>query len=842
VAREPSVAPPKVKRWRLWLLVTLASIVSAAMCFSCQALGTALLSLTKVESNGDFLDLAWRAGLQGFFALMAYAIAIGMTVHAGRQLGQFIGGSGIPELKCELGGVHLVGLFDIRVLIGKLAGLAFAIGAGLPVGCEGPFVHASACVSHNMMMAIPAFQDLMCVRQLRLMAVSTMVAVGVGCTFTAPLGGVLYALEVTDSFQSSNYVPCFFGATVAGLINISIRGMLSTDSPFYFEPLFKTDLKSIKLSQMEHIFLLAMYTLFGVVCGCCGALFVHMHRRWIKTVGFLVSRQENVPGLASQHVANTEEAGEDEPDDVPDVDLGTNAADAASAGTTAPIVVVAPPTNATGPYSSTVLQHVSSSMTVTTSTGDAPFGGMPSSKHRARFVSALSFGSEEEDIDEELPESHPSRQAQQASQTRLRQRKLYFGIVISLVGVANFFLLWLVPFLSKYRTQPKLLDALTSRNDLQWGVEHPSIHIFLCVVIKYITTTFVLALPLPMGSVAPAFVLGAIIGRAAGWLLKPVCTLSLMEGICSEPLQDEFLGRFALIGASAFVAGSMQSFAQVIVVFERTCLPEMLIPLCASALAAIFIAQCLSKNFFDSVIEMKKLPHLPALGQGREALNAEGIMRREIPIVPVNAGVSGLAEARARYPNWNYEVPIVDVPENMGRGITNGWGGEMKVSDRLVVVKSLLEMPCLGSEEEELLASGSAAAGVKFIMKDAAAPVVISHLTPLKVLLPMLTSLERNTAFVARQGYLVGAITMADLYTTACGQKIVSGLNAVDRRKTHAVHPGISWNPRCARKHNSSTGGDSESGCLEMTVAQAAPSGNTASPVPLLEQERDTDG
>ena len=51
---------------------------------------------------------------------------------------------------------------------------------------------------------------------------------------------------------------------------------------------------------------------------------------------------------------------------------------------------------------------------------------------------------------------------------------------------------------------------------------------------------------------------------------------------------------FALVDASALVAGTMRSIAQVIVVFERTTLPKLLLSLVASSLAAIFVGQSLT--------------------------------------------------------------------------------------------------------------------------------------------------------------------------------------------------------------------------------------------------------
>lgn len=43
-------------------------------------------------------------------------------------------GSGIPEVKTYLNGVHIRGLLTLRTLVAKLSGICFSISAGLIAG------------------------------------------------------------------------------------------------------------------------------------------------------------------------------------------------------------------------------------------------------------------------------------------------------------------------------------------------------------------------------------------------------------------------------------------------------------------------------------------------------------------------------------------------------------------------------------------------------------------------------------------------------------------------------------------------------------------------------------
>lgn len=752
-----SEQPHKVKRWRLWLLILVSSVVAASLTFLCGAAGTALLRLVLELSplgEDDFLNACVRILVQSVCALCAYLVAIGLTVHSGRQLGQFIGGSGIPELKCELGGVHLMGLFNHRVLVGKLLGLAFAIGSGLPVGCEGPFVHASCCINHSLMCWLPVFHGILDSRKLRHMATSSMVAVGVACTFGAPLGGVLYALEVTDSFQASNYVPCFFGATIAGIVNSGLRRVIPKYAP---TPLFETDLKdNWNLTHVESVGMLLLYIFFGCLCGVLGACFVQLHSCFVGSVNKLATSSSDIlpPDVEVSCNEQVEEGELLTRSNTLSHSLSTG--ERVSSGERISL----------GGLQRRCFVSAASIQALPTERLPAAAIAVPASPHGPATVAA-STG----------PAILPSVSAngQAPKQFTLRQRRLYFAVIVTAVGLVNGILIWSIPVLRQYPTQPRLLNVLVSSGDISWGGATGEFgalfwHLGVCFLLKFISTACTLALPLPMGSVAPAFVLGAIFGRLVGNTLEALCDLG---HYCGEDFKAQCAPRLAMIGASAFVAGSMQSFAQVIIVFELTCLPDMLLPLCTSALTAIFTAQRFSKSFFDSVIELKKLPYLPSLASGRDACNAEQIMRREFPVLPISAGPDAIANARARYLDWHFEVPIVDGPEL--ENPLQLCPQEVRREHRFVVMLTLPSFPVMSDAELRLASQcmRSVQDKARFLLKGARSPVLVPHNTPLKVLLSMLISLERSTAFVTQNGYLVGAVTMADLYSFACGQKFV---------------------------------------------------------------------
>ena len=69
-------------------------------------------------------------------------------------------GSGIPQMKCVLaGGARIDHYLSARTLAAKVLSLVLAIGGGLAVGKEGPYVHISTCVAQQLC-RLPLFRRL----------------------------------------------------------------------------------------------------------------------------------------------------------------------------------------------------------------------------------------------------------------------------------------------------------------------------------------------------------------------------------------------------------------------------------------------------------------------------------------------------------------------------------------------------------------------------------------------------------------------------------------------------------------------------------------------------------
>ncbi|XP_038243761.1 chloride channel protein 1 [Dermochelys coriacea] len=189
-------------------------------------------------------------------------------------------GSGIPELKTIMRGVVLKEYLTLKAFVAKVVGLTAGLGSGMPIGKEGPFVHiASICAA-----VLSKFMSIFCgvyenvYRQLELLVAAC--AVGVGCCFGAPLGGVLFSIEVTSTyFAVRNYWRGFFAATFSAFI-FRVLAVWNKDA-VTITALFRTNFRMDFPFDLQE---LPAFAVIGICCGFLGAFFVYLNRQVVLCV------------------------------------------------------------------------------------------------------------------------------------------------------------------------------------------------------------------------------------------------------------------------------------------------------------------------------------------------------------------------------------------------------------------------------------------------------------------------------------------------------------------------------------------------------------------------------
>jgi len=175
-------------------------------------------------------DLRWNSteyvarenpGL-GWVVLMLFSVLF-ITIAASMTM--FIApaamGSGVAEAMGIMNGVAYPDYISLKALFVKFFGVSLAVAGGLCAGKEGPLVHIGTIVgsaSAYLPLGITQYfrNDF---EKRKLMAVGT--AAGVSCAFGAPIGGSLFAYEISkpNTFWSFSLTwKVFFASTVSTFI------------------------------------------------------------------------------------------------------------------------------------------------------------------------------------------------------------------------------------------------------------------------------------------------------------------------------------------------------------------------------------------------------------------------------------------------------------------------------------------------------------------------------------------------------------------------------------------------------------------------------------------------
>ncbi|XDC54971.1 hypothetical protein R6Z07M_006153 [Ovis aries] len=216
-------------------------------------------------------------------------------------------GSGIPEMKTILRGVVLKEYLTLKAFVAKVVALTAGLGSGIPVGKEGPFVHiASICAA-----ILSKFMSVFCGVYEQPYYYTDMLtvgcAVGVGCCFGTPLGGVLFSIEVTSTyFAVRNYWRGFFAATFSAFV-FRVLAVWNKDA-VTITALFRTNFRMDFPFDLQE---LPAFAIIGICCGFLGAVFVYLHRQVMLGVRkhkvlsqFLAKHRLLYPGIVTFVIAS----------------------------------------------------------------------------------------------------------------------------------------------------------------------------------------------------------------------------------------------------------------------------------------------------------------------------------------------------------------------------------------------------------------------------------------------------------------------------------------------------------------------------------------------------------
>ena len=186
-------------------------------------------------------------------------LLVGLMVHLWEPT---LKGHGIPEAMDAVLFGH--SRMRLRVAVLKPLATAFAIGTGGPFGAEGPIIQTGAAIGSLFGQVVnlsPYYRRIL---------LASGAAAGMAATFTAPLAGILVAVELLlFELRARSFIPVALAAAVATGVRIHFAG---------WNPLFPTP--AFRLTGMNELWLFAV---LGVLMGITGVVMIRV-LSWLEDV------------------------------------------------------------------------------------------------------------------------------------------------------------------------------------------------------------------------------------------------------------------------------------------------------------------------------------------------------------------------------------------------------------------------------------------------------------------------------------------------------------------------------------------------------------------------------
>ncbi|EGG24402.1 chloride channel protein [Cavenderia fasciculata] len=285
--RDDIVLDKNIKTWKMrfhhWLkkeristllFIPILGITIALMGMACD------MALKELDALRRYLLPAVHTGvkynLYDALIFVAYSVTLSfVSVSCISFISPYAVGSGIPEIKSILSGINLSRVLGVKTLVSKLLGMVCATAAGLTIGRTGPFMHASAIIAQQMM-GLRFFSNIKKNQIVRYQMFICALASGVVANFGAPIGGLLFAIEVTaTNCIFGNLWKGFLCATTTAIIFYLSRPLVGIEA---FSSLYHFNYNPTPYGYPE----LISFVIIGIITGLIGALFVFLYEKIVR--------------------------------------------------------------------------------------------------------------------------------------------------------------------------------------------------------------------------------------------------------------------------------------------------------------------------------------------------------------------------------------------------------------------------------------------------------------------------------------------------------------------------------------------------------------------------------
>ena len=588
---------------------------------------------------------------------VAYAAAAGGLVSFVEPLAA---GSGIPELKTYLNGVHLPNLLKMKTLVAKLVGIMFSIGAGLIAGKEGPFVHGGGVVGSGigqmgcraLGLNLPRrwggiFRNDIDHRDFT----SIGTAAGVATAFAAPIGGALFTIEEGCSFYSTYVFWRCFLATCSGVLTLHwlvkfrkqeegaslMFARLGADRDF---GLYDDATANYGAQYWYYVWEIPIFVLMGMLGGLMGAAFIQLN---VQITGWRLRRVPVTrPTKRALEVV-------------------------AMAAVTGTVMFSASYFSPCVPLPShiSVLEHISSSEALLG--GDAEVG-----EHQSRFFPQLW-----------CPAGLYSKFGQLffVPLSEALQIILHLGETLGGAGPGS------------------AGSGAPDSGNTQWEFPLDVLFTFIAVCFGLMTCTY--GVGAATGLFVPSLAVGAGMGHVVGRVVQ-----GLMGGAREDHLTVS-LRSYAVLGAAASLGGATRMTLSItVLVMETTGSLQLIVPLMLVVFVSKTIGDMVNLGIYDTHIKIRGAPLLeePGLDPHQkmlmDKLRVGELMAQEMVTLPLRPTVGEVLDVLKA--NGHQAFPVVGGLAGTGAGGGGGGGSSSGAAAAVPGTATRLRAGSLGAREGEI--------------------------------------------------------------------------------------------------------------------------------------------
>nr|XP_039274350.1 chloride transport protein 6-like [Styela clava] len=293
---------PRRLDWDRWVMMGLIGFTVGFVGFLLHQF-IDLISNTKWQTATILLEqglgVAWIFSLGYSLAFLLPGVALVVWYRPSAA------GSGIPELIGFLNGTIIRHIFNIRTMVVKFVSCVCAVGAGMPVGPEGPMIHLGGLIGAGLsqfksdsLNIRPQYFQRFRNSEDRRNFISAGVAAGVASAFGAPVGGLLFSMEEVSSFWNmklswQTFFCCMVATITTDLFN-SAFSAFSYQNTFGLFTAEANILFQVDSTLSTNIIAFLPSAILGCLGGILGALFTFLNLKIARARRVLLSKIQTV--------------------------------------------------------------------------------------------------------------------------------------------------------------------------------------------------------------------------------------------------------------------------------------------------------------------------------------------------------------------------------------------------------------------------------------------------------------------------------------------------------------------------------------------------------------------